>query len=60
MLGRMLGVLGGMDVVTMGQVGVVGSRFVVAIQMMFRGFVMVACSMLMVLRCLRVMMGCFV
>lgn len=60
MLGSALGVLGSMDVVAMGQVRVVSSRFVVAIQMVFGGFAMVACSVLMVLRCLRVMMSCFV
>lgn len=60
MLGRVLGVLGCMDMVSVGQVRVMGSRFVVAFQMMFGGFVMVARSEFMMLCRLCVMMGCFV
>jgi hypothetical protein len=60
MLRRMLGVFGSVNVMTVSQVGVVSSRFVVAFLVMTGGFVVVARSVLMMLRCLLVMMRCFV
>jgi len=59
MLGGFLRVLGGMDVVTVGEVSVMGGRFVVAIQVMLCGFAVMARSVLVVLRCLGVMVCCF-
>jgi hypothetical protein len=45
--------------VAVGQLGVVGGRFVIATLMMLCGFVVVARSVLVVFRCLGVMMCCF-
>jgi hypothetical protein len=59
-LGGMLGVLGSVSMVTMGEVGMVRSRFVVPVLMMSGGFAVVACSVLVVLRCVRVVLCCFV
>ncbi|HUD53913.1 MAG TPA: hypothetical protein VMR02_01710 [Terracidiphilus sp.] len=59
MLGGMLGVFGGVDGVTMSQVSMVGGRFVVAFLMMRGGFGVMARSVLVMLRCLGVMVGCF-
>jgi alanine dehydrogenase len=59
MLGGMLGVFGGVDGVTMSQVSVVGGGFVVAVQMLLCGFVVMARSVLVVFRCLGVMVCCF-
>ncbi|MGO9436004.1 MAG: hypothetical protein ACLPH3_04170 [Terracidiphilus sp.] len=58
-LGGFLGVFGGMDIVAVGQVSVMGSRFVVAFQMMLGGFMVMARSVLVVLRCSGVMVCCF-
>ncbi|MGB6688100.1 MAG: hypothetical protein WBE76_09695 [Terracidiphilus sp.] len=58
-LGRMLGVLGGVQMMAMRRVRVVGGLFVVASDMMLRGFLVVARSVLVVLRCLLVVIGCF-
>jgi hypothetical protein len=55
----MLGVFGGVDGVTMSQVSMVGGRFVVAFLMMRGGFGVMARSVLVMLRCLGVMVGCF-
>jgi hypothetical protein len=60
MLGSVLGVFGGMNVVAMSQVRMVGSCLVVAVEMMPGGFVVVACTVFMVFRCLGVMMCGFV
>ena len=55
----MLGVLGRMRVMPVRQVGVVGGLLVIALGMRCRGCVVVARSVLVVLRCLRVMFRCF-
>jgi hypothetical protein len=60
MLGRVLCMLGGMDMVAVGQMSVASGCFVVSIRMMLRRFVVVACSVLVMFRCLGVMMRCFV
>lgn len=59
-LGRVLGVLGCMGVMAVGQVRMVGCCFVVTIPVMLDCFLMVACSVLMMFRCLRVVVRCFV
>jgi hypothetical protein len=59
MLGRMLGVFRGMDVMSVCQVRVVGSSYVVTVLMMPCGFAVMTRSLLMVFRCLLVMMRCF-
>jgi hypothetical protein len=59
-LGSVLGMLGGMGVMAMSQMCVVGSGFVVAVQVMLGGFVVMARSVLMMFCRLGVMMGCFV
>jgi branched-subunit amino acid permease len=58
-LGCVLGMLGSMNVVAMREVGVVGGLFVVASFVMLGSFGVMVCGVLVVLRCLRVMMGCF-
>jgi hypothetical protein len=58
--GCMLGVLCRVGVVSVGQVRVVRRGFVVAIKMMLGGFAVVACSVLVVVRRVRVVMRCFV
>jgi hypothetical protein len=58
-LGRMLGVFGGMHMMAMRRVRVVRGSFVVAFDVMLRGFLVVARSVLVVFRCLGMMMGCF-
>jgi hypothetical protein len=60
MLGGMLGVFGGMNVMAVSQVGVVSGRFMVAFLVMTGGFVVVTRSVLMMLRCLLVVLSCFV
>ncbi len=60
MLGSVLGVFRGMNVVAVSQVRVVGGCLVVAVKMVSGGFVVVARSVLMMFRCLGVMMCCFV
>jgi hypothetical protein len=52
--------LGGMDRVTVRQMRVVCGFFVVAFGVCRSGFVMVARSVFVMLRCLGVMLGCFV
>jgi hypothetical protein len=59
-LGGFFGVALGLDVMAVRQVRVVSSDFVVAVLVMLGGFVVVACSVLVVLRCLLVVLGCFV
>ncbi|HSZ17384.1 MAG TPA: hypothetical protein VK764_09810 [Terracidiphilus sp.] len=59
-LGRVFCVLLGMGLVAMGEVGVVGGRFVISVEMMFRGFAVMARSVFVVLRCLGVVPSCFV
>lgn len=54
------GVLDGVEMVSMGYVRVVCSCFVFAVEMMLGGFVVMVCSVLEILRCLGVMMGCLV
>lgn len=58
-LGRMLSMFCGMDVMTVRQVRVVGSSYVVTALVMPGGFVVMTRSVLMVFRCLLVMMRCF-
>ncbi len=58
MLSGVLGVLRSVEVVRVRHMGVVRGCFVVAIEMLLGGFVVMACSVLVVLRCLGVMMGC--
>jgi hypothetical protein len=58
-LGRMLGVLDGVYMVSMRRMRVVGGGFVIALGVMLCGFVVVARGVLVVLRCLLVMIGCF-
>ena len=58
--GRVLGVIGCMDVVPMREVRVVRRGFVVSVLMMFRGFAVMACGVLVVLRRVGVVLGCFV
>jgi hypothetical protein len=53
-----LGMLGCVEMVGVGQVRVVSSRFVVAVEMSLGGFVVMACGVLVVFRCLGVMVGC--
>ena len=59
MLCRVLGVVSGMDMVAVGQVPVVGSGQVVAFLVMLCGFPVMARSVFMMFRCLRVMVCCF-
>jgi hypothetical protein len=61
-LGRVFRVLGGMGVVSVSvcHVSVVGGLFVIALGVRRGGMVMVARSVLVVFRCLRVVFGCFV
>jgi hypothetical protein len=59
-LGGVLCMFRGMDLVAVREVGVVRGDFVIAIEVLLSGFVVVACSVLVMLRCLGVMMGCFV
>ena len=59
LLGSVLGMFGGKDAVPVRQVCVVSSFLVVARFVMLGGFVVVARGVLVVLRCLTVMAGCF-
>ncbi len=59
-LRRLLGVLGGVDMMRMRQMGVVSGFLVMALGMRCRGCVVVARSVLVVLRCLGVMFSCLV
>jgi hypothetical protein len=56
--GGVLVVLRGVKMMSMGKVSMVRGGFVVAFCVMPGGFVVVACSVLVMLRCLGVMMGC--
>ena len=60
MLGGVLGMLGGMDVVSVGCVSVVGGFLVIAGFMMLGCLAMMACRMLMMLGGELVMVSCFV
>ena len=60
MLGGVLGVLEGVEVVAVGEVRMVGGRLVFAIQVMLGGFAVMTRSVLVMFRCLTVMMSCFV
>jgi hypothetical protein len=60
MLGCVTGVLNGMGVMGVGQVRVVGGFFVIAFRVMLGGCMVMARGVLMVLRCLRVVLSCFV
>ena len=60
LLGGMLGVFLGVDMMTLGQVRMVTGLYVVPIFVMLCGFAVMARSVLMVLRCLGVMMCSFV
>jgi len=59
MLGRMLSMFCGMDLMSVCQVSVVGSSYMVTALMMPGGFVVMTRSVLMVFRCLLVVMRCF-
>jgi hypothetical protein len=60
MLGGVLGVFHSVEMVSMSHVRVVRGCFVFTVEVMFGGFVVMACSVLVMLRCLGVMMGCLV
>lgn len=60
MLGGVFGMLGSMDVMPMREMRVMRGRHVIPIFMVFCGFAVMACSVLMMLSCLGVMMRCFV
>lgn len=60
MLGRFLRVMRGMKTMTMGDVRVMGRRFMVARLVMHRGFRMMFCRVLMMLRCQSVVLCAFV
>ena len=59
MLGRLLGVLDGMEVVAMGEVRMMGGRFVIAVQVVLGGFPVMARSVFVMFRCLAVVMSCW-
>ncbi|MGO9444286.1 MAG: hypothetical protein ACLPXB_05830 [Thiobacillaceae bacterium] len=59
MFGGMLSVFGGVNMMAVSKVCVVSCRFMIAFEVMLCGFLVVACSVLMMLRCLGMMMGCF-
>jgi hypothetical protein len=54
-----LGVFRGLNMMAVRHVGMVGGGFVFALFVMGRGFVVVARSVFQMLRCLLVMMSCF-
>ena len=60
LLGGFFGVILGLNVVAVRGVGMVGGGFVVAVLVMLAGFLVMACSVLVVLRRLCVVLGCFV
>jgi len=60
LLRRVLRVFGGVDRVTVREMRVVGGLLVIAFGVRRGGFVMVARSVFVMLRCLGVMLGCFV
>ena len=60
LLGGFFGVILGLNVVAVRQVGVVSGGFVIAVFMMLGGFMVMARSVLVVPRCLLVMLHCFV
>jgi hypothetical protein len=59
LLGSVLGMLDGVDVVPVRQVCVMSGLLVISSFVMLGSFMMVACGMLVMLGCLRVMMGGF-
>ena len=60
LLGGFFGVILGLNVVAVREVGMVGGGFVVAVFMLLGGFMVMARSVLVVPRCLLVMLHCFV
>jgi hypothetical protein len=60
MLHRVFRMIGGVNVVTVREVRVVSGFFVVAGLVVLGGFMVVARSVFQMLRCLLVMIGCFV
>jgi hypothetical protein len=56
--GGVLAVVRGVKVVAVGHVGVVRRCLVIAVKMFLCRFVVMACSVLVMFRCLSVMMGC--
>ena len=60
MLHCMLGMLGSMNMMAMGQMRMVGSFLVIARFVLGSSFLVMARSVLVVLRCLFVAVGCFV
>jgi hypothetical protein len=59
-LGCMLGVIGSVGVMPVREMGVVGGLFVIALGVRCRGCMVMARSVLVVLRCLGVIFRCFV
>ncbi len=59
-LGSMLGVVGGVGVMAVGEMRVVSGGFVVACGVVLCGFMVMARSVLVMFRCLGMMCGCFV
>jgi hypothetical protein len=59
-LGSVFGVLGGMGVVAVRQMGVVRRCFMIAGEVMLGCFMVMARSVLVMFRCLGVMLSCFV
>ena len=60
MLGSLLSMIVGVDVMSMGEMRVMRGRFMVSVGVMACGFAVVARGLLVVVRCLIVMMRCFV
>jgi hypothetical protein len=58
-LGSVFCMLLGMGLVTMGEVGMVGGRFMISVKVIFGGFAVMARSVFVVFRCLGVMPSCF-
>jgi len=56
MLGRLLGMLAGMNMMRVSKVGMMSRPFVLISLMVFRGFAVMARSVFVVLRCLDVML----
>jgi hypothetical protein len=59
-LGGFFRVIFGLNVMAVRQMGMVSGGFVVAVLVMLGGFLVMACSVLVVLRRLCVVLGCFV
>jgi len=56
-LRRFVGVMFGLPVVRVGEMGVVGARLMIALGQMRGGLAMVFCGMLVMFRCLLMMLG---